>query len=124
LGINEIYYSDEIIKTKLEAAIIFVPVGDLVKYALMNLEKGGSIICTGIHMSDIPSFEYKYLWGERSIKSVANVTKNDAINFFKIIFKIPKINIHYQIFNLHELNKIINAIRESKLKPSVVFKIE
>jgi len=124
LGINEIYYSDEIIKTKLEAAIIFAPVGDLVKYALMNLEKGGNIICAGIHMSDIPSFEYKYLWEERSIKSVANVTRNDAINFFKIISKIPKINIHYQIFNLNQVNKVINDIRESKLKPSVVFKID
>jgi propanol-preferring alcohol dehydrogenase len=123
LGINEIYYSDEIIKNKLEGIIIFAPVGELVKYALMNLEKGGSVICAGIHMSDIPSFEYKYLWEERNIKSVANVTRNDAFNFFDIISKIPKINIHYEIFDLTQVNKVIKYIRESKLKPSVIFKI-
>lgn len=123
LGINEIYYSDEIIKDKLEGIIIFAPVGELVKYALINLEKGGSIVCAGIHMSDIPSFEYKYLWGERSIKSVANVKVNDALNFFDIISKIPKINIHFQVFDLNEINKVIKNIRQSKLKPSVVFKV-
>jgi len=123
LGINEIYYSDEIIKNKLEGIIIFAPVGELVKYALINLEKGGSIVCAGIHMSDIPSFEYKYLWGERSITSVANVTRKDAINFFDIISKIPKINIHFEVFNLDDINTVLKDIRKSQLKPSVIFKI-
>ncbi len=123
LGVKHIYYSDEIIKDKLEGIIIFAPVGELVKYSLMNLEKGGSIICAGIHMSDIPSFEYKYLWGERNIKSVANVTKNDAKEFFDIISNIPKINLHYDVFSLNDVNKVIKDIRKSILKPSVVFKI-
>lgn len=124
LGIKDIYYSNEIIKDKLEGIIIFAPVGELVKYSLMNLEKGGSVVCAGIHMSEIPAFEYKYLWGERSIRSVANVTKNDATEFFNIISNIPKINIHYDVFPLSQVNKVIKDIRKSILKPSVVFEID
>ena len=122
LGVNDIYYSDEIINTKLEGAIIFAPVGELVIYALKNLEKGGNVVCAGIHMSDIPSFEYRYLWGERSIKSVANVSKRDAISFINLLNSIPKLNIHFEVFELNEINSVIKRIRDSKLKPSVVFK--
>jgi len=70
--------------TKLDAAIIFAPVGDLVPVALKAVRKGGRIVCAGIHMSDIPSFPYADLWGERSIKSVANLTRADGETFFTV----------------------------------------
>ena len=76
--------SDERSPTELDAAIIFAPVGDLVPTALANVAKGGAVVCGGIHMSDIPSFPYRLLWGERIVRSVANLTRHDGEEFLAI----------------------------------------
>ena len=74
---------------KLDAAIIFAPVGDLVPQALRAVGKGGTVVCGGIHMSDIPSFPYSILWEERSICSVANLTRRDGEEFMALAPKVP-----------------------------------
>src|SRR6202011_5096513 len=81
--------SDERPPEKLDAAIIFAPVGPLVPAALKNLAKGGVVVCGGIHMSDIPSFPYADLWQERAITSVANLTRRDGEEFLKIAPRVP-----------------------------------
>lgn len=73
----------------LEAAIIFAPVGALIPAALQAVEKGGTVVCAGIHMSPVPSFPYAMLWGERSIRSVANLTRQDGKDFFRVAAQVP-----------------------------------
>ena len=104
---------------KLDAAIIFAPVGDLVPKALMDLDKGGVIVCGGIHMSDIPSFPYKILWEERMIRSVANLTRKDGKAFFQIAPEIP-IRTETQIFPLHKANEALNDLRNGKIRGAAV----
>ena len=81
--------SDEAAPRELDAAIIFAPVGALVPAALKSVRKGGVVVCGGIHMSPIPSFPYDILWGERVVRSVANLTRRDAIEFLRLAPKIP-----------------------------------
>src|SRR5260370_32229127 len=81
--------SDERPPEELDAAIIFAPVGALLPVALGAVRKGGTVVCGGIHMSDLPSFPYELLWGERTICSVANLTRKDAMEFMKIAPKVP-----------------------------------
>ena len=69
---------------ELDAAIIFAPAGELVPLALSSIRKGGAVVCAGIHMSDIPSFRYEQLWGERVVRSVANLTREDGESFLKL----------------------------------------
>ncbi len=76
--------SEEMPPEKLDCAIIFAPVGDLVPMALRSVRKGGRVVCAGIHMSDIPSFPYRLLWEERSLLSVANLTRNDGLQFLRV----------------------------------------
>ena len=79
----------------LDAAIVFAPVGALVPAALRVLAKGGTVVCAGIHMSDIPSFPYEQLWGERSIRSVANLTRRDGEEFLALAPRVPvKTTVH------------------------------
>jgi propanol-preferring alcohol dehydrogenase len=73
----------------LEAAILFAPVGELVPTALRAVEKGGTVVCGGIHMSDVPSFPYEILWGERCVRSVANLTRRDAVEFLALAPRVP-----------------------------------
>src|ERR1044071_2718149 len=81
--------SDTAPPVELDAAIIFAPVGSLVVTALRAVRKGGTVVCAGIHMSDVPSFPYEYLWGERSIRSVANLTRKDGIDFLELAPRVP-----------------------------------
>lgn len=74
---------------RLDAALIFAPAGALVPAALRQLEKGGRVICAGIHMSEIPAFPYEILWGERSIASVANLTRRDGLEFLELVPRLP-----------------------------------
>jgi propanol-preferring alcohol dehydrogenase len=87
--------------------------------ALKNIEKGGTVVCGGIHMSDIPSFKYQDLWEERKIVSVANLTRKDGFEFFK---KIENINIEVKVneFELKDLNIAINLLRDGKVTGSQV----
>src|SRR5262249_46859051 len=81
--------SEERPPEQLDAAIIFAPVGELVPRALKAVRKGGTVVCGGIHSSDIPSFPYELLWGERSICSVANLTRRDGEEFFALAPRVP-----------------------------------
>jgi alcohol dehydrogenase, propanol-preferring len=111
--------SDSAPPEQLDAAIIFAPVGALVPSALIHLRKGGIVVCAGIHMSDIPSFPYELLWQERSICSVANLTRQDGEEFLKIAPKIPiRTKIHE--FPLREANEALEKLRGGKLEGAAV----
>ena len=81
--------TDQALPEELDAAIIFAPVGALVPLALGAVRKGGLVVCAGIHMSDIPSFPYDLLWGERMVRSVANLTREDGHEFLALAPRIP-----------------------------------
>lgn len=104
---------------KLDAAIIFAPVGALVVEALRHIVKGGQVICGGIHMSDIPSFRYELLWEEREIRSVANLTRKDGIAFFKALKRHPVIP-EVQYFRLDQANEALDSLRRGLLKGAAV----
>lgn len=116
-------YSDELPPQKLDAAIIFAPAGELVISALKAVDKGGKVICGGIHMSDIPSFPYRLLWEERMIKSVANLTKYDGDEFFKIASKV-NITTKINIYQLYDLNRALEDLRFGRFTGSAVIKIQ
>lgn len=99
---------------ELDAAIIFAPVGSLVPSALRAVRKGGTVVCGGIHMSNIPSFPYQILWGERVLRSVANLTRQDAVNFLELAPKIP-IQTRVETFPLEEANLALEALRTGKV---------
>jgi propanol-preferring alcohol dehydrogenase len=111
--------SDESPPEKLDAAIIFAPVGSLVPLSLRALEKGGCVVCGGIHMSDIPSFPYRDLWEERSISSVANLTRRDGEEFLEIAARIP-IRTSTQTFQLEEANEALAALRGGRVSGAAV----
>lgn len=99
----------------LDAAIIFAPVGALVPIALRNTVKGGTVVCAGIHMSDIPGFPYEILWGERTICSVANLTRKDAEEFLSLAPKIPvKTEVH--TYPLSEVNQALDDLRNGRYR--------
>ena len=112
LAMGAVWAGDSLSKLpeKLDAAIIFAPTGDLVPLALLNVDKGGSIVCGGIHMSDIPSFKYGSLWGEKSLYSVANLTRRDGKNFLRLVPQIP-IRTEVQTFRLDQANEAVTALR-------------
>lgn len=104
---------------KLDAAIIFAPVGSLVPKALQDVDKGGQVVCGGIHMSDIPSFPYVILWEERSIRSVANLTRKDGEEFLKLA-AAANIKTETKLFQLHEANEALQELREGKFTGAAV----
>ncbi|RYZ15095.1 MAG: zinc-binding alcohol dehydrogenase family protein, partial [Sphingobacteriales bacterium] len=112
LGLGAVWagYADETCPVKLDAAIIFAPAGELVVKALQDTDKGGNVVCGGIHMSDIPSFPYELLWHERSIKSVANLTRKDAEDFIALAGKL-KLQPTVSYYPLKEANKALEALR-------------
>jgi propanol-preferring alcohol dehydrogenase len=114
--------SDETPSEKLDAAIIFAPVGALVPVALRAVVKGGTVVCGGIHMSDIPSFPYVDLWGERTICSVANLTRRDGEEFLQIAPRIP-IKTQTEVFSLEQANVALDKLRSGKLNGSAVLRI-
>jgi alcohol dehydrogenase, propanol-preferring len=114
--------SDEMPPEKLDAAIIFAPVGALVPMALRALAKGGIIVCGGIHMSDIPKFPYADLWGERAICSVANLTRRDGEEFLEIAPRVP-VRTKTQTFPLEEANSALEEFRKGELRGTAVLKI-
>ena len=103
----------------LDAAFIFAPVGSLVPAALRATRKGGVVVCAGIHMSDIPSFEYALLWGERSVRSVANLTRDDGEAFFSLLERCP-VTTHVQPFALAQANEAMAAVRSGAVKGAAV----
>jgi alcohol dehydrogenase, propanol-preferring len=111
--------SNELPPKKLDAAIIFAPAGELVPQALKAVGKGGTVVCGGIHMSDIPSFPYSILWEERSICSVANLTRRDGEEFMALAPKIP-VRTELETFPLEEANEALNRLRAGKIHGAAV----
>jgi propanol-preferring alcohol dehydrogenase len=111
--------SEERPPEELDAAIIFAPVGALVPAALAAVCKGGVVVCGGIHMSEIPSFSYDLLWGERSVSSVANLTRKDAHEFMSIAPKVP-VRTTTETFRLEDANEALSSLRSGKVRGAAV----
>jgi propanol-preferring alcohol dehydrogenase len=103
----------------LDAAIIFAPVGSLVPAALGAVARGGTVVCAGIHMSDIPSFPYSLLWGERVLRSVANLTRRDGLEFMELAGRTP-LQIRVQRYALAQANSALADLREGRLTGAAV----
>lgn len=103
----------------LDAAIIFAPLGYLIPVALRAVKKGGIVVCGGIHMSDIPAFPYESLWGERTVCSVANLTRRDAIEFLDIAPRVP-IRTRVQLFKLADANLALSKLRAGQITGAAV----
>jgi len=106
----------------LDAAIIFAPAGALVPRALRAVGKGGNVVCAGIHMSDIPSFPYELLWGERTLRSVANLTRRDGLEFLELAPRIP-IHTEVQSFALGDANRALEHLRNGSVSGALVLTI-
>jgi len=107
---------------ELDAAILFAPVGDHVPAALRATAKGGTVVCAGIHMSDIPSFPYELLWGERSVRSVANLTRRDGEEFLALAPTVP-LRTHVTEYPLEGANEALEDLRAGRLNGSAVLSI-
>jgi len=107
----------------LDAAIIFAPVGSLIPAALRATTKGGCIVCGGIHMSDIPSFPYRLLWEERTIRSVANLTRQDGYEFLKIAPRVP-VKTEVQTYSLQDANEALADLRQGKITGAAVLTMD
>jgi propanol-preferring alcohol dehydrogenase len=111
--------SSEPAPEELDAAIVFAPVGSLVPQALKQIRKGGRVVCAGIHMSDIPAFPYEELWGERSIMSVANLTRADGREFMKLAAQVP-VKTRTKVFPLDQANEALAALRSGAIEGAAV----
>jgi alcohol dehydrogenase, propanol-preferring len=107
---------------EIDAAIIFAPVGDLVPAALAAVAKGGSVVCAGIHMSDIPSFPYELLWGERVLRSVANLTRRDGEEFMELAPRVP-VRTEIEAFPLAEANEALARLRAGGIRGAAVLQV-
>lgn len=106
----------------LDAAILFAPVGDHLPMALQAVAKGGVVVCAGIHMSDIPSFPYSLLWGERVVRSVANLTRKDGKEFLKLAPQVP-VKTEVKDYPMEKANEALSDLREGKIQGAAVLKI-
>ncbi len=104
---------------ELDAVIVFAPVGDLVPAALRHVRKGGSVVCAGIHMSDIPSFPYERLWGERVVRSVANLTRADGEEFLALAPTVP-VRTEVETFPLEDAEQALERLRNGALRGAAV----
>lgn len=122
LGVRWAGGSDTLPPNKVDAAIIFAPVGPLVPKALKAVKKGGQVVCAGIHMSDIPGFPYSDLWEERSIESVANLTRKDGVEFMELAPQVP-IESQITTYSLEQANQALNDLRSGNFEGSAVLDI-
>jgi propanol-preferring alcohol dehydrogenase len=114
--------SDELPPEPLDAAIVFAPVGALVPAALRALDRGGVVVCAGIHMSDIPSFPYELLWEERSVRSVANLTRHDGEELLALAPQVL-VRTHVEAFPLAEANEALSRLRDGRITGAAVLEI-
>jgi propanol-preferring alcohol dehydrogenase len=105
----------------LDAALIFAPVGSLVPAALRAVRKGGIVVCAGIHMSEIPAFAYEILWGERVVRSVANLTRADGEEFLALAARVP-VRTHVEVFDLQRANEALDAVRRGRVQGAAVLR--
>jgi propanol-preferring alcohol dehydrogenase len=111
--------SDSMPPEELDAAILFAPAGELVPAALRAVAKGGTVVCGGIHMSDIPSFPYRLLWGERTLRSVANLTRRDGEEFLALAPQVP-VRAQVQPFGLAQANEALARLRGGRIRGAAV----
>ena len=123
LGATWVGSSEQLPEAPLDAAIIFAPVGELIPLALRAVRKGGVVVCGGIHMSDIPSFPYALLWGERQLRSVANLTRQDGRAFLSLASQAT-IQTSTTCYPLHAANDALKDLREGKLTGAAVLVME
>jgi len=123
LGATWVGDSDATPPRPLDAAIIFAPVGALVPRALAAVRKGGVVVCGGIHMSDIPAFPYALLWGERVLRSVANLTRQDALEFLELAPRVP-VRTHTVSYPLEQANEALADLREGRLSGAAVLTMD
>lgn len=121
LGVTWAGSSDELPPVRLDAAILFAPVGALVPQALRAVKKGGRVVCGGIHMSDIPSFPYRWLWEEREVVSVANLTRADAQDFFADE-ACKGVHTSTRVYPLEHANQALDDLRAGRLSGAAVLK--
>ena len=114
--------SDEPAPEELDAAIVFAPVGELVPAALRATARGGVVVCAGIHMSDIPAFPYELLWHERSVRSVANLTRADGEEFLALAPRIP-VHTHVEEFALEDANDALDRVRRGAIQGAAVLRV-
>jgi len=119
LGVPWAGGADESPPTALDAALIFAPVGALVPTALAAVRPGGSVVCAGIHMSDIPSFPYALLWGERRVLSVANLTREDARAFMALAERLP-LRVHTRAYALADAQRALDDLRAGRIGGAAV----
>ncbi len=119
LGVNWAGDTEESPPVQLDAAILYAPAGELVPLALRSVRKGGVVVCAGIHMSDIPSFPYDILWGERTVCSVANLTRKDGEEFLKLVEQLD-INTEVTTFPMQEANMALDKLRAGELQGAAV----
>jgi alcohol dehydrogenase, propanol-preferring len=119
LGVAWAGGSDETPPEALDAALIFAPVGALVPAALAAVVRGGTVVCAGIHMSDIPAFPYRLLWGERSVRSVANLTRRDAAEFLALAAEVP-LAVHARSYALADANAALGDLRAGRITGAAV----
>jgi propanol-preferring alcohol dehydrogenase len=115
--------SEEAPPEELDAAIIFAPVGALVPAALRAVARGGTVVCAGIHMSDIPSFSYDLLWEERSVRSVANLTRQDGLDFLALAPEVP-VRTEVMPFPLEAANEALEALRGGGVRGAAVLVVD
>jgi propanol-preferring alcohol dehydrogenase len=104
---------------ELDAVIVFAPAGELVPTALGHVGKGGSVVCAGIHMSDVPSFPYELLWGERVVRSVANLTRADGEEFLALAPRVP-VRVEAETFSLEAANEALDRVRRGAVRGAAV----
>jgi propanol-preferring alcohol dehydrogenase len=102
-----------------QAAIIFAPAGELVPQALRDVDRGGVVVCAGIHMSDIPSFPYEILWEERQLRSVANLTRADGVGFLELAARVP-VRTEVTVYPLERANEALDDLRAGRIEGSAV----
>ena len=107
---------------ELDAAILFAPAGEHVPAALKAVAKGGVVVCAGIHMSDIPSFPYELLWGERVLRSVANLTRRDGEEFLALAPTVP-VRTEVQVFALEQANEALDSLRTGGIRGAAVLRV-
>jgi propanol-preferring alcohol dehydrogenase len=122
LGAHWAGWSDELPPARLDAAILFAPAGELVPQALRAVDKGGVVVLGGIHMSDIPSFPYRILWEERCLRSVANLTRRDGVEFLKLAPRVP-VRTEVQAYALDDANRALDDLRAGRVRGAAVLSL-
>ncbi len=122
LGCEWAGWSDELPPEELDAAIVFAPAGELVPAALRALARGGRVVCAGIHMSDIPSFPYELLWEERSVRSVANLTRQDGEELLALAPQVP-VRTEIEVFPLEQANEALDRLRAGRIRGAAVLRV-